>query len=479
MKGIFLLILIIIFVNRSLDGQEIMTLQPGKSITHHDGVFNGKAVSYTAIAEETFLYSRKDKIPDASVMTFSYIKDTIAGNEDRPVIFIFNGGPGASSSPLHLNAFGPYIFPDEGGRSLAGNANSLLDVADLVFIDPVGTGYTRLFDEKAGSVYWDVKEDARSFLFVIKTWRKKYGRESSPLFICGESYGTFRLAEMIGINEEFPVSGIIMLSAILDMSSSAAVPGNDIPYVVTLPSLSAIACYHGKTLVKAADPSDMFEKASVFAERQYFNALLKGSRMSEKEKKRISLELSDYIGLPADTILARDLRIKPEDFQILLLADRDKRIGILNGCKTGPLHTDLKPPYSDPSMGVRKDTLSAMLIKQYFNTTLNFRDSGRYKSLNLDVNSKWSWSSALKDFYYTVVPEFSKAVIKNPGLKIFVAGGIFDMATPLGAAKYQFEHSGIPQGRVVFESFPTGHSIFENKNELKILADKIRQFISK
>jgi carboxypeptidase C (cathepsin A) len=479
MKKVRLSILIIFFVSCGLSGQEIVTPRPRKSITHHDGVFNGKSVSYTAIAEETFLYRKVEKNPVASIVTFSYIDDKTTLNEKRPVIFIFNGGPGASSSPLHLHAFGPYIFPASGGRSLTGNVNSLLDVADLVFIDPAGTGFTRLFNEKEESVYWDVSEDARSVLFVIEAWRKEYARESSPLFICGESYGTFRLAEMIGINKTLPVAGIIMLSAILDLSSPTSVAGNDIPYVVNLPSLSAIAYYHGKSSVKAKSASQMFEKATEFAESQYFQALVKGNRLSEKEKKNIAVKLSGYIGLSVDTILSRNLRIKPEDFQLLLLADQGKRIGLLNGQKTGPLHTDLKPPYSDPSMGLRKDTVSGMLMKQYFNTTLNFPDTTRYKSLNLEANSKWNWSSVLKDFYYTVIPEFSLAVIKNPELKIFVAGGIFDMATPLYAAKYQFEHSGIDPGRVEFESFPTGHSIFEDQNELKILSDKIRRFILK
>ncbi|MGD0583176.1 MAG: hypothetical protein ABR974_09555 [Bacteroidales bacterium] len=479
MKKVLFPVLFTFLVFGRLCGQDKISPQLWESITHHQGLFNGQSVAYTAIAEETFLYGRNEKVPDASVITFSYIKDKTSRNEVRPVIFIFNGGPGASSSPLHLHAFGPYIFPSDGSRSLVDNTNSLLDIADLVFIDPVGTGYTRIFNEKEAPAYWDVKGDARSILFVIKAWRQKYARESSPLFICGESYGTFRLAEMIGINEDLPVSGIIMLSAILDMSSSTAVTGNDIPYVVTLPSISAIAYYHGKASVKAKSAAEIFEKASLFAESRYFNALIKGDRLSERERTDIARKLSRYTGLPVDTILARDLRIKPEDFQLLLIADQDKRIGLLDGRKKGPLHTDLKPPYSDPSMGMRRDTVSATLMRRYFNSTLSFPDTNRYRSLNLDVNSKWNWSSALNDFYYTVVPEFSKAVIKDRGLKIFVAGGIFDMATPFYSARYQFEHAGIPSGRVVFESFPTGHSIFEDDNELKILADKLRQFILK
>ncbi len=479
MKRALLLCIFVLLLCRILSSQEISIVQPEKSITNHQGVFNGKSVAYSAIAEETFLYGKDEKSPVASVMSFSYIKDKTIANEKRPVMFIFNGGPGASSSPLHLHAYGPFIFPAEGGGSLVNNNNSLLDVADLVFIDPVGTGYTRTFNETSVSIYWDVKEDAKTILFVIKSWRKKYEREASPVYLCGESYGTMRLAKMIGINEDIPVSGIIMLSAILDLTSTTAVQGNDFPYIAALPSFAAIAWYHGKAKVKAERASELFEKASRFAEGSYFSALAKGDRLKETEKNSMALELSAYIGLDVDTILSRDLRIKAEDFQLLLLADQDKRIGLLNGCKTGPLHTDLKPPFSDPSMGMRKDTVSAKLMKQYFSETLNYPDTSKYISLNMNVNSKWIWTSALNDFYFTVLPEISQAVHKNSKMKVFVAGGIFDLATPLYAAKYQFDHLGIPIGRVYFETFPTGHSIFEDQEQLKILGQKIRDFIMK
>jgi hypothetical protein len=243
--------------------------------------------------------------------------------------------------------------------------------------------------------------------------------------------------------------------------------------------MAAISFYHHQSAVKATDEADIFNKASAFTGGTYLTALSMGSRLTEGEKKKIAIKMSQFIGLSPDSLLSRDLRITPEDFQVMLLAGQDKRIGILDGRKTGPLHTDLRPPFSDPSMSLGRDTAASRLMKYYFTTSLNFPDTGSYRSLNMTVNSKWNWSSAQKEFYFTVIPEFADAVKKSPELKIFMAGGIFDMATPLYSARYQMDHSGIPSGRITFELFPTGHSIFEDKAQLKILADKIRQFIRK
>jgi carboxypeptidase C (cathepsin A) len=451
-------------------------ITPRRALTSHECVFNGKNLSFTSIAEETFLYRQEKSAAVASVITFSYILNGADMNITRPVIFIFNGGPGASSSPLHLHAFGPYILPSSGSGEPVINDNSLLDVGDLVFIDPVGTGYTRLFNPDSCKKYWDVRGDAESIIHVISEWRKRYHREASPLYLCGESYGTIRAAEMLGINTSFPVAGAILLSTTLDMSSWTPVPGNDLPYVLALPTMAAIARYHNKGSLVADDPADAFARAYEFSSKEYFPALAKGNHLAGPAKNKLAGELSDMTGIPADTILAKDLRIKPEEFELLLLAGENKRTGQLDGRKTGPLYTGLKPPYNDPSMG-RSDTAAVRLRKEYFNNTLGFRDTGNYKSLNLEVNSAWNWTSAIKEFYFTVLPELSKAAAENPGLKIFAAGGIFDLATPLAAAKYQLDHSGIPSRRIEFEPFPSGHSIFEDQEELRNLSDKIRHFI--
>lgn len=472
-RGLPGLVLVLLFITEPVSGQV-----PRYSRTTTTGTFNGKELAYTAVAEETLLYGNGDTDPAASVITFSYFSGNDELKKVRPVIFIFNGGPGASSSPLHLHAFGPRIFPASGHGPMTGNNDCLLDVADLVFIDPAGTGYTRIFKPDSCAKYWDVKGDAASIIYVIKKWQERYDRKDSPVYLCGESYGTIRAAEMLGIGSDLPVAGVIMLSAAFDMSSWMPVAGNDLPYIESLPSMAAIAKYHGKGSLSEKDGSAAFSRAYGFASGKYLSALARGSSIPAAEKKRIASELSALTGLPADTILARDLRISAEDFEMLLLAGENKRIGQLDGRKTGPSDNGLKPPYNDPSMG-RSDTSAVRRMKEYFNNSLGLRDTGRYRSLNLDVNTRWSWTSALKEFYFTVLPELSKAAAMNPDLKIMIAGGIFDLATPLAAARYQAEHSGIRAGRVIFEPFPTGHSIFEDPHELKVLADMIRSFVSR
>jgi carboxypeptidase C (cathepsin A) len=468
--------LILILIAAFTPAEAQTDIAPRTASTSHEGVFRGKHLRFDAITEETFLYGKEGNKPEASVITWSYILDAQGSNNTRPVVFIFNGGPGASSSPLHLHAFGPYILSSQGSGGPVINDNSLLDAADMVFIDPVGTGYTRLFIPDSCRKYWDVREDAESVIFVIGRWLKEHKREASAVYLCGESYGTIRVAEILGIDKSFPVAGAIMLSAAFDISSWTTVPGNDLPYIFNLPTMAAIARYHRKGSLESADPSDAFRKAYKYASEKYFPALVKGNDLTTPGKHKLALELSRITGIPVDTILAKDLRIKAEDFELLLLAGEDKRTGQLDGRKTGPLHTDLRPPYNDPSMS-RGDTSSVRMRKEYLNVFLGFRDSSAFKSLNLEVNSFWNWTSALKEFYFTVLPELSKGAIENPGLRIFIAGGIFDLATPLSAAKYQIDHSGISSQRIHFEPFPSGHSIFEDQDELKILSDKIRRFI--
>ncbi len=478
--GMLLAVLLLnICIFNGLSAQPVPSPVPRRSVSRHEIIISGQKTIYKTVAEETFLYGNDVKRPFASLITFSYLKEGAGQDEKRPVIFFFNGGPGASSSPLHLNAFGPVVFTPGEKKALVTNENSLIDIADLVFIDPPGTGFTRIIDSDSVRSIWDVQGDARTMLKAIGTWIEENNRRSAPVYICGESYGTLRLAEMVGLNTSIKITGIILLSAVFDLTSSSAVLGNDVPYVVSFPTMAAISFYHHMSAVRAKDETDIFHRASAFTGSAYLAALSGGSRLADGEKKKIAMQMSKFTGLAPDSILARDLRITPEDFQVMLLAGQDKRIGILDGRKKGPLHTDLRPPFSDPSMSLGRDTAAARLMKSYFMYNLSFPDTGSYRSLNMTVNSKWNWTSAQKEFYFTVVPEFADAVKKSPDLKIFMAGGIFDMATPLYSARYQMDHSGIPPGRVTFELFPTGHSIFEDKVQLKILADKIRQFILK
>jgi carboxypeptidase C (cathepsin A) len=451
--------------------------KPRGAVTHHRGSFNGQALNYSAIVDEDFIYPDKAISPAVSLITTSYIKENSAST-NRPIVFIFNGGPGASSSPLHMNALGPWrIKQGKDSAVLVENTYSLLDLADLVFIDPPGTGFTRVFLPDVAKHYWDVKGDAQMFIDIIKKWKRANNREASPVFLCGESYGTTRATAMMGLAKDLKISGAILLSSVFDLTIINPAPGNDMPYVLYLPGMAAVAYYHKKADKRITSPEQAYEEGVRFALDEYIAALAKGVSLTAKEKEKIAAKLSGLIGLSKEIILEKDLRITPKDFQLLLLAKEQKRVGQLNGQITGPLHNPgAKPPFDDPSMSMGPSTRG--IVGRYFKQTLLFPDTGTYRTLNLDVNSAWNWSSMEEDLGYLTVAGYLPKILKEqPHLNLLVAGGYYDLATPIYAARYILEHVGVKADRVTYANFPTGHSIFEKEEELKKLTDRVRVFI--
>ncbi|MEP7322621.1 MAG: hypothetical protein ABI761_11915 [Saprospiraceae bacterium] len=459
-------------------GQSSFLPAPRISISHHQGVFHEQPVDYKATVKESFFTPDSGRSSAVSVITTSYIKENKDTSFERPVLFVFNGGPGASSSPLHMNAFGPWRIKDgKDSNALIENPWSLLDVIDLVFIDPPGTGFTRVFDDKSACAYWDVTGDAQLFINVIKEWKMENNRASSPVFLCGESYGTTRAAGILGLATDLPVAGAIFLSSLFDLSIVTPAPGNDMPYILYLPGMSSVAWYHHKLNKKIKSPEQAFNEAIRFAQNEYITALAQGINLSVKSKERIADKLSNIIGLDKKLLLKNNLRITPLEFQLSLLAKEEKRIGQLNGQMTGTLNNPgLKSPFDDPSMTMRPSTRN--IVGKYFTQSLQFQDSLPYKTLNLDVNGKWNWSTMSEDpGYMTVAPYITKALMEQAKLKLFVAGGYYDLATPLYAARYILEHIGVPSDRVTYSNFHTGHSIFEKEEDLINLSRQIRLFI--
>jgi carboxypeptidase C (cathepsin A) len=452
---------------------------PRLSVTNGVVTANGKEIRYKATVREIFLPIKGN--PVASAIVTSYEMEG-ADQKSRPLVFLFNGGPGASSSPLHMYAFGPVRLqkgPDS-TRQIS-NAYSLLDVADLVFIDPVGTGFTQVLDEEKASVYWDVAGDAQAVIDIIKYWREENYRNASPFFICGESYGTVRAGEMLGIAEDFPVKGILLFASVLDFSVKAPVTGNEMPYILDLPSMAAVAWYHQKINRKGKTAEQYFAAAGEYAKGDYLNALFQGNTISEKQKHKVAAKLSELIGISTKSILDRNLRVTTDDFEMLLLEDKGLRIGKLNAQITAPVPKEKKPYSSreDPSLIVNT-ALKGDYVGKYFVKTLGFPGTGLYRGVNFDVNGKWKWNSMDAYLgYFSVVPGLEKAMKENPHLRLLVAGGMYDLATPLYAARYMLEHSSIPKDRTTFLSFPTGHSIFDSEEQLAKLANEVRSFVLK
>jgi len=451
---------------------------PRISVTDGSVTINGKAVHYKATVQETFLPEKGDTV--GSVITTSYEAEGTE-TQNRPVIFLFNGGPGASSSPLHLYAFGPIRLHKEADSTRQiNNQYSLLDVADLVFIDPMGTGFTRVFKEPKAREYWDVEGDAKSVISIIKAWKEQHNRQASPIFICGESYGTVRAAEIMGIAEKFPVKGVLLFSPVLDFSIESPVSGNEMPYLLSLPTMAAVASFYHKAPGAPAAAQQAFNAGLDFAKNEYVRALFKGNTISAIEQNAVAEKLSGLTGLPVKTWLAHNLRITTDEFEMLLLAQENRRIGKLDARISAPKSPENKP-YSardDPSLVVNT-VMRGDAAGKYFRGRLKFPDTSLYKGVDFTVNGKWKWTSMDAYLgYYSVLPGLEQAMKADPQLRLLVAGGIYDLATPLYTGKFLLEHSSIPADRTTFLAFPTGHSIFQDENELAKFSVNVKNFIA-
>jgi carboxypeptidase C (cathepsin A) len=315
---------------------------------------------------------------------------------------------------------------------------------------------------------------------LMSGWLKENGRREGPVYLCGESYGTMRAATIMGMAGKLPLKGVIMLSAFLDMTAQTDAPGNDIPYILNLPTMACLAVFHGKADAKGRSAEQIFADAQAFAAAEYAPVLFRGQTFNGSVRRAFAKRLSSIIGLPDTFLLSHDLRVNIHDFELSLLADKSLRIGQLDGQVKGPLNAPAKrPPFDDPSF-VQAPS-NKVEVADYFRSQLKFADTGTYRTINFDVNSKWNWSALDDEYggYRTVAPYAAKAMNERTDLKLMVAGGYYDLATPLAAAPYALDHSGAPVSRITYARFQTGHSIFEKEEELVRLGVMVRAFLGR
>ncbi len=451
---------------------------PVSAVTEHSGTFHGQNIKYTATVAETFVPG-KDGKPAASMVTTTYLRTDVENAATRPVLFGFNGGPGASSTPLHLSALGPRRWKEVNGeRTMGDNPFSPLADIDLVFIDPIGTGFSRPLPGVDGQPFWSVMGDADSVVFFIKDWLKVHGRESSPRFLCGESYGTARAAQIIGAHRDLKFDGVILVSMMGGMENP------DLSLVMEVPTYAAVAAFHGKVTAAGRTPEDIFNEALKFARDEYLPALVQGTALPAEEKARLAGEMAKRIGLPASYLAAKDLRLSPSDFMLGLLADRGLRIGQIDARVTGKLEdfAGQTPPGDDPSMASSKAAPGSAMPKPaaksatqtYFNEELKYPDSEKYNPLNFVINGKWIMDAdrPLKD----PVGLVGEVMREQPQLRLFWAAGFYDITTPLFAGKYTLEHSGAPADRLTIAAFPTGHMVYDGDENLDRFVKSVLNF---
>ena len=463
------------------------TPAPIVSITRHSGTFGGAKVAYTATARETYLKA-EDGTPKASIFSTSYVKD--GGDATRPVTFLFNGGPGSGSLWLHMGAFGPkrVAIPSNGTDDgappypIRDNANSLLDATDIVFIDPVGTGFSHALGKTEAKSYWSVIADAKSVAEFIRIWLTQNGRWNSPKFLGGESYGTTRSAavanELEGGYNDVALNGIILISTILDFGAQAEVPGNEMQYVVNLPTMATTAWYHDKVANKSADVATFAAEARAFAGGDYLLALLKGNRLTGDERTSIRSRLARFTGLSEAYLDRADLRVTPGRFYKELLRDQKKTVGRLDSRYTGTDYDNAgEEPDNDPAFyGIDGGYTAAFNV--YARGDLGFKSDRQY--VTIGGVDDWDWKLKGRDesnFYFNVAPYIGRTLRENSGARVFVAAGWYDFATPFFGAEYALSRTGIPADRVQFHYYDAGHMMYVRDADLAKLSSDIRTFI--
>jgi carboxypeptidase C (cathepsin A) len=455
--------------------------------TTHVVSVGGAKLEYKATAGRLPLKDDEGKTT-ADVFFIAYTKTGVDDLAHRPITFAFNGGPGSSSVWLHLGAFGPkrVVLGDEGEAPpppyrLVDNEDTLLDLTDLVFIDPVSTGYSRSPDPKEEKQFHGVEEDVHSVGDFIRLYVTRFNRWESPKFLAGESYGTTRAAGLAGYLQDrhgIYLNGIVLVSAVLNFETLRFTDGNDLPYILYLPSYSATAWYHKKLSPDLqADLSKTLAEASKFAVGDYAAALMKGDALPDDQRREIEHKLARYTGLSDQFVERSNLRVDQSRFCKELLRDEHRIAGRYDSRITGAdADAASDRPGYDPSYTAVQGAFTAA-FNEYVRNDLKYDNDAPYEILTGKVQP-WDYGDA-KNRYLNVAPTLQKAMTQNRDLHVFVANGRFDLATPFLATEYTFNHLGLEpalRGHVTMGYYEAGHMVYTRPSEHQKLKKDLAAF---
>jgi carboxypeptidase C (cathepsin A) len=459
------------------------------SKSKHTVVIDGQEIAYTATAGTLILKDEEDK-PKASLFYVAYTRDGVEDVAQRPITFSFNGGPGSSSVWMHLGVVGPrrVLMDPEGGQlqppfKLVNNEYSLLDVTDLVFIDPVSTGYSRAVQGEEAKQFHGVEQDIKSVGEFIRLYTTRAKRWASPKFLIGESYGTTRAAGLSGhLQNEIGMylNGIMLVSSVLNFQSILFNLGNDLPYIVFLPTYAAAAWFHRRLPddLQKQDLRAVLDEVKAFAEREYALALMQGARLPDEERQRIVTQLARYSGLSETYIEQTNLRINIHRFVKELLRDERRTIGRFDARFKG-IDRDAAGEHHeyDPSYAIILGAYTAML-NDYVRSELHFKSDSPYEILTGNVHP-WDYSK-FQNQYVNVAETLRGAMTENPFLKVFVGNGYYDLATPFFATEYTFDHLELDpslQDHVTMGYYEAGHMMYLHQPSLAKLKADLASFL--
>ena len=465
--------------------------EPKKFVRQHKARLGDAEVSYTTTSEEIFLKDNDGK-ETASFFTIAYTKDGVSRPEDRPLTFVYNGGPGSASLWLHFGLVGPKVIdipsdatdPGAPPYKLRDNPASIFRATDLVFIDPVGTGYSHAMGDKKNEDFWGYDEDADSVAEFIRTFVTQHNRWNSPKYLLGESYGGIRSAMLVPRlqgNLSIGLNGVILISPALNMGTLPFITaGNDLSYATTLPAISAAAYYHHKLPDQWKDLDTLLREVEKFAGTDYLLALFQGDNLDKAQKERIAESLHRYTGLSKEYILRSDLRIYAQRFTKELLREEGKSIGALDDRYVqDELDRVAEFPDNDP-FDAKTGPIYVSLFQSYLHNDLGVDFDKRYFPQSGEANQKWKRPANRRGAFagfVDVTGALAQGTKDNEALRVFSASGYNDLVTSYYANKYMLQHSGIDPKRLVIKQYAGGHMMYLHRPSEEALSNDIVAFI--
>ncbi len=463
---------------------------PFKSASHHQLATPQGPLHYTATAEEIYLRDGEDK-PTASFFTLSYTLDEVKKIDERPVTFVYNGGPGSSSIWLHFGMVGPRLIdipsdaqtPKGPPFRLRDNPSTLLRVTDLVFVDPVGTGFSKALGEKKNEDFWGFDQDADSVADFIREYITRNGRWNSPKFLLGESYGGIRsslLVPRLQQERHINLNGVMLISPAINLGTLPFVTGgNDLPNATHLPALAATAYYHHKLPDAWPSLEALLAEVEAYASGEYLQALFRGDALSAEEKKAVAARLHRYTGLSETYILRSDLRIYAQRFIKELLRDEGKSVGLLDGRYAQDELDDVGAfPDGDP-FDAKTAPIYLSLFQTYLKNELGVDWTRPFVASSGDANNHWKRPREDGSFagFVDTTGGLAQGTKDNENLRIFSAAGYHDLTTSYFATRYQLRHSGIDPQRMTIKDYPGGHMMYLYQPSLEAVLHDLAAFV--
>jgi carboxypeptidase C (cathepsin A) len=461
--------------------------------TTHTVIIDGKEISYTAKVGTVIIKAEeeeKEPKAKASIFHISYTLNDVSDMKTRPLTFSFNGGPGSSSVWLHLGVLGPkrVISATDDANAvpppyeLVDNEYSILDITDLVFIDPVSTGYSRAVPGEKDKQFHEYKKDIESVAEFIRLYTSRNSRWTSPKFLIGESYGTTRASGLGGYLQKelgYYLNGIMLVSSILNFQTARFDSGNDLPYLLFLPTYTSTAFYHKMLfLMIRRPPRSTLDEVRNFASNVYSFALLKGDSLIGDERQAIIDKLHRYTGLSKKYITGSNIRINIHKFVKELLRDSHRTVGRLDSRFTGIDRDDTAAEYEfDPSMVTILGPY-ASTFHDYVSKNLSFKSDLPYKTF-ARLYEKWKYED-FHNKYLDVGETLREAISINPYLQILVCNGYYDLATPFFATEYTFNHLGLDPSlreNISMTYYKAGHMMYIHGPSLAKMRNDLVAFI--